>query len=33
MSYDNQGLVFTERWQTEGHYELESQVWEKLKER
>ena len=32
MSYDNQGLVFTERWQTEEHYELESQVREKLKE-
>jgi len=26
MSYDSQGLVLTERWQTEKHYELESQV-------
>ena len=33
MSYDSQGLVFTERWQTEEHYELESQVWERLRER
>ena len=33
MSYDRQGLVFTERWQTEEHYELESQVREKLRER
>ena len=33
MSYDSQGLVFTERWQTEERYELESQAREKLRER
>ena len=33
MSYDCQGLVFTERWQTEERYELESQAREKLRER
>ena len=32
MSYDSQGLVLTERWQTEEHYELESQAREKLRE-
>ncbi len=32
MSYGRQGLVFTERWQTEEHYEFESQAREKLGE-
>ena len=32
MSYDCQGLVFTERWQTEEHYEFASQVHEKLQD-
>ena len=30
MSYDCQGLVITERWQTEEHYEFESQAEEAL---
>ena len=33
MSYDCQGLVLTERWQTEEHYEFGSQVRQKLQER